>query len=150
MNYLKQIFRLITVLVITLLIASCNNKTKTNEAISNFNNTWINDIKLNNGTKWEANTETTKGVLAMQDILKTETITNVEDYQQLAKKLNTIKNNIIKECTMKGASHDNLHIWLLPLIKKIDALSNVDSVEYGKELKNTIQENINAYNNYFQ
>ncbi len=51
---------------------------------------------------------------------------------------------------MEGASHDNLHIWLLPLIAKIDALSEVKTIEDAAKIKLSIQKNINEYNTYFQ
>ena len=51
---------------------------------------------------------------------------------------------------MKGAPHDNLHVWLLPLIEKIEALSESKTVEEASKLKESIVENVNAYSNYFE
>lgn len=151
--------------IITLLIAtvfaSCKN-TEKQEEIENqkevvqkqvegvLSTQWMDDIQLNNGAKWEANIETTEGVVNMQALLKTQTTTSIEDYHQLANKLNDSKNSVIKECTMKGASHDNLHVWLLPLIAKIEALSATKKVEDASKIKLSIEENINAYSDYFE
>jgi hypothetical protein len=111
---------------------------------------WMNDIQLNNGAKWEANIETTEGVEIMQDLLKTQKIESIEDYHQLANKLNNIKNKVVKECTMKDASHDNLHIWLYPLIEKIGALSETETNAEAAKIKQSISENLNTYSEYFQ
>lgn len=114
------------------------------------NNDWIRDIKLDNGSKWDANIETTKGVNAMLKHIGESDPQTVEEYHALAYKLNDEKNTIVKECTMKGPSHDNLHVFLHPLIEKIDHLLKVTSTEKGAEIIAGIDENLNAYKNYFQ
>tara|TARA_R110000868_G_scaffold344468_1_gene605486 strand:+ start:11355 stop:11849 length:495 start_codon:yes stop_codon:yes gene_type:complete len=115
-----------------------------------YDNAWKAEIMLDNGIKWDANIETTQGVLKMQELLKTVNTGSIEDYQKLAEKLNDIKNKIVKECSMTGASHDNLHVWLLPLIKKIDGLSKEESLENASIIKQSIVENIDMYFNYFK
>ena len=151
----------ISILLIVTVFTSCKNKAK-QEDVTNSKETviehvdeanvatWMNDIQLDNGAKWEANAETTECVVKMQELLKTETTTTIEDYHQLASKLNEVKNTVVKECTMKGASHDNLHIWLMPLITKIKALSETITVEDAAKIKLSIEENVNGYNSYFQ
>jgi len=111
---------------------------------------WMDDIQLNNEAKWEANLETTEGVSKMQELLKGQTTSSIEDYHQLASKLNGVKNKVVKECTMKGASHDNLHIWLYPLIEKISALSETDNLNDASKIKQSILENLEAYSDYFK
>lgn len=115
-----------------------------------LNNDWVREIQLNNGSKWEANMETTKGVENMSNIIKASDLKTVEDYHALANKLNDEKNYVVKECTMEGASHDNLHVFLHPLIEKIDALGKVDTVEQGAEITSNIKENLGAYYDYFE
>jgi ABC-type Zn2+ transport system substrate-binding protein/surface adhesin len=112
--------------------------------------TWMDDIQLNNDTKWVANIETTEGVEKMQALLKAQKTSSIEDYHQLASTLNDIKNNLVKACTMKGASHDNLHIWLYPLIKKISALSETNNLNEATKIKQRILENLEVYSNYFK
>ncbi|MGB5420236.1 hypothetical protein [Algibacter sp.] len=114
-----------------------------------YTNAWTSDINLNDGAKWQANVETNEGVKKMQDVLKTIQTTSLEDYHELANQLNESKNYVIKNCTMKGPSHDYLHVWLLPLMAKIEALSETKTVEDASEIKNNIEENINRYNTYF-
>jgi len=113
------------------------------------NNNWINDIKLDSGNKWAANIETTNGVNAMLNKINESSLNSVDDYLALANKLNVEKNTLVKECTMTGSSHDNLHIFLHPLIEKINHLSNTTSTNEGSEITKSITENLNAYFNYF-
>ncbi len=155
----------IIIILITTVFASCKNNDK-KEEINNpqeavqevvqekvddlLSTEWMSEIQLNNGAKWEANIETTEGAGEMQELLKTQTTSSLDGYHQLASKLNDVKSKVVKECTMKGPSHDNLHIWLYPLIQKIGALSKTNNLGEASKIKQSIEENINAYGTYFQ
>lgn len=115
-----------------------------------MDNAWVNEIKLDNGNKWEANLETNEGVDKMLNLVKTSDPKTVEDYHALASKLNEEKNYVVKKCTMEGPSHDNLHVFLHPLIEKIEALGKVSSTDEGAEVTANIQENLEGYYDYFQ
>lgn len=122
----------------------------TEEPMAVWENSWINEIESDNGNKWEANPETNEGVanmLALMADAKTETL---EDYKSLGEKLNVEKNYIIKECTMEGPSHDNLHVFLHPLIDKIDALLVSESTDEAEVIMSSIQENVAKYSDYFE
>lgn|SRR5690554_1716759 len=116
-----------------------------------LDNSWINDIQLDeNGNKWNANIETTQGVNKMLGLITEVNPKTVEEYHKLASKLNEEKNIVIKKCDMVGPSHDNLHVFLHPLIDKIAALSEVSTEEKGSEITANIKENLEEYNNYFK
>jgi ABC-type Zn2+ transport system substrate-binding protein/surface adhesin len=51
---------------------------------------------------------------------------------------------------MKGPSHDNLHLWLLPLIGKINALKEAESLAKAQHIYKSIEQNVSAYDNYFE
>ncbi|MFD1163961.1 MULTISPECIES: hypothetical protein [Hwangdonia] len=121
-----------------------------NEASNVYANAWINEIQKNNGEKWQADATTNEGVQKLQNTINTQSASTLEDYHQLAKQLNDEKNFVVKNCTMKGPSHDNLHVWLHPLIEKIDALLKVETVEDASKITASIEENINAYSEYFK
>lgn len=115
-----------------------------------YANAWTHEIKLDNGRKWEANVESNDGVAKMQSIIETTETNTLEDYYKLTEELNIAKNFVIKNCTMKGESHDNLHVWLLPLIDKLNALSDAKTLEEAAKLKQSIKDNVNAYSDYFE
>lgn len=120
------------------------------EASNVYENAWTKEIVMNNGAKWQADVKTNEGVGIMQNTIKTITTKTLDDYHKLAKKLNDDKNNVVKNCTMQGAPHDNLHVWLLPLMDKIEALSETETVEDASKIKQSIEQNINGYYIYFQ
>ena len=120
------------------------------DSSSILDNSWVKEIKLDNGSKWLANNETNEGVEKMLHHIKTEATQTLDDYHNLAALLNADKNYVVKNCSMKGASHDNLHVWLLPLMAKIDALAETQSLEDAAQIKKAIEENLQAYSDYFQ
>ena len=115
-----------------------------------INNDWVNEINLDNGNKWDANLETTEGVDKMLSLIKSSEKKSVEDYHALATDLNETKNFLVKKCTMKGPSHDNLHVFLHPLIEKIEALGKVTTVGEGSAVTASIKENLDGYYEYFK
>ena len=141
---------ILTIILLALVSCKENKKKEVLETNNVYSNSWVKEIELNNGDKWLANIETNEAVLKMQNSLKTLSTNTLTEYYELAEILNIDKNYVIKKCTMKGDSHDNLHIWLLPLIAKIDALSKVKTIDEAAKIKLSIEENINAYNTYFQ
>lgn len=155
---------IIILIAASLLFTGCkdqskeSNSTKENEAELTeqhterkaFGNDWMQEIKMNNGVKWTANPETNEGVVRMQSVLTTSNPKELKDYHMVANVLNDEKNFVVKECTMKGPSHDNLHVWLHPLIEKIDALKEVKTLEEAQDIYKSIEENVNAYDYYFE
>lgn len=112
-------------------------------------NAWIKEIVLNNGIKWKANKETTDGVMLMLSYIDEGQATTSNEYRALGNRLNAVKNTVVKECTMDGASHDNLHIWLHPLIKKIAMLQKTQNKEEGALLLSDIKMHLEGYYDYF-
>ncbi len=162
---------ILTTAILSLLLVGCNdNKIKTPDAAVDtdmihdtstslheeahmgmtLDNSWINEIELDNGTKWEANEETNIGVKKMLTLIKEKDPQTVEDYHDMASELNEHKNYVVKECTMQGPSHDNLHVFLHPLIDKIAALGEVTTTQEGAELNESIRGNLEAYYTYFK
>ncbi len=111
---------------------------------------WKKDITLNDGIKWEANTATTSGIEKMKELLSTSSPATPEAYRALGDKLNEENNMLLEKCTMKGSAHNNLHIYLQPLMGRIGELQEVTSTERGKELVAEIETHLKAYYNYFR
>ena len=154
----------IVLIAAALFFTGCKDQPKENTKIKNnevehsehqtesnlVNNDWMQNIQLDNGAKWEANPETNEGVAKMKSALAQSHPKELNAYHELAETLNNDKNFVIKECTMKGASHENLHVWLLPLINKIDALKEVKTLEEAHQIYKSIEQNVNAYDTYFE
>lgn len=150
---MKQIsLTMIMVFMVFMLLISCKEKPPKTTSIDNqlLNNNWTSEIQLDNDFKWLANPENNEGVEKMRNEIALADLESVKDYKTLASKLNDHKNYIIKECTMEGPSHDNLHIFLHPLIDKIEALGKINTAQEGAQLTKSIEENLKAYSDYFK
>lgn len=101
-------------------------------------------VSLNDGQLWEANPETTAGIKALQQIISDSKPD--ESAAVLKEKLNAEFALIFKNCTMTGASHDQLHNYLLPLKWKINAIEETNKVAQKKEIADYLQE----YTLYFK
>lgn len=119
------------------------------EKVPHLNNDWVAEMVLNNGMKWEANLETTSGVATMSKLIKETKTFSIEDYRNMGNTLNEVKNNIVKECTMTGASHDNLHVFLHSLIQKIELLQKTDNTDAVVKIKQSINGHLKSYYTYF-
>ena len=115
-----------------------------------LSNDWKNEIQLDGSKKWEANEETTQGVRNMLRIMENTAVGPEMDFKALGTKLKSEINIVIKKCSMKGASHDNLHVFLMPLIEKVDALQEENDIEKNKALVASIYYNLEAYDTYFK
>lgn len=109
-----------------------------------------NTLDLNNGNLWSANVETTEGIGKMVVLMDSFSDTeSVEAYSKLSKDLNAALNTILKECTMEGEAHENLHTYLFPMFEMIAGIGSTDlntcQANYGK-----LKEQLSDYPNYFE
>ena len=91
-------------------------------------------VELNNGQKWQANPETTKGIQNMHVLIKNFTRSNdLTAYHRLQSDLQEEFTSIFQQCTMTGEAHNQLHNYLIPLNKSIKKLesSNLDTCDLG-------------------
>ena len=107
-------------------------------------------LDLNNGNLWSANIETTEGIGKMIGLVDSFSDTeSVEAYSKLSKDLNTTLNTILKECTMEGEAHDNLHTYLFPMFEMIAGIGSTD-LETCKINYNEMKQQLSEYANYFE
>ncbi len=110
------------------------------------------ELQLNNGKKWMANEETTSGVNKMiAQIAQYEEMQLPEDavnYNMLAQGINTTMDGIFAQCTMKGAAHDELHDFLVPIFEYSKTLEG-DDVSASKEALADLKAHLAEYKNYF-
>lgn len=95
--------------------------------------------QLDNGNKWVANIETTQGIQKMIQLINTNPTS-------LKENLLSEFTDVLKKCTMKGESHEQLHHYLLPLKADIEKLSEAPSKEELEAIKSYLE----TYTNYFE
>jgi len=159
------------IIAATFFLVSCDgaesSKTKpTNE--NNENNTTQEEVKadqtkaitnddngllqLNNGEKWLANPETSEGMLMMQILIKGfyDTSEDNRNYAEFTGELQYQCNYIIKNCSMKGDSHDQLHEVLHPILEEVKLAQNAASYEDADKSIQKVNELLTQYFLYFE
>jgi uncharacterized protein YlzI (FlbEa/FlbD family) len=140
------------------LFVSCGNtsneksneqtETATHEEHQHENETQT--IQLNNGEKWIVNEEMKPFVLEAENILSEYLKSNSSDYKTLAEHLKEKNSGLIKSCTMKGKSHNELHKWLLPHIELIEKLEKCANNDEANIVVAQLNASFKNYNQYFQ
>lgn len=149
---------ILTFAVGSILLYSCgnsaNDKSNNQTEISEHNEHHHDDeseaLKLSNGEKWVVNEEMKPFILEAEGILNQYIENQSQDYQTLAAQLKEKNSGLIKSCTMKGESHDELHKWLYPHIELIEALSKVETTEEANKFIVNLKASFSTYNQYFQ
>ncbi len=106
------------------------------------------NLKHNNGSKWQANAETTEGVLAMQKHVTTFLEEESNDYTTLKTQLETEFAHVFEKCTMKGESHDQLHNFLYPMKALFEDLTK--DPETAQKAVANLKQHIPVYFQYFE
>lgn len=105
-------------------------------------------LKLNDGAKWQANPETTEGVRAMQLHLEEFKSTGQSDYRVLKQQLEQEFQYIFDKCTMKGASHEQLHNFLYPMKEMFAGLEKDE--ETPRKSLILVEQHLPVYFHYFE
>lgn len=107
-------------------------------------------IQLNNGQKWSVNPEMKPFLLKGEELVKSFSGVTLTDYQTLASNLKAQDDNLIKSCTMKGESHEQLHKWLHPHLELVEQLSGAKDLDHSKDLLNQLKSSYSTFDQYFQ
>lgn len=108
-------------------------------------------LHLNDGEKWSANSETTAGIKRMLAIINNEIKDlSIVAFNTKGEDLNKEMKTIFTECTMEGKPHDQLHLFLIPLVKQFRGLKNVETEEEGVKLQEGILTHLNKYADFFE
>ncbi len=97
--------------------------------------------KLNQGAKWVMDDHTRVMFIAMKQKVDTG-----GDLQAMGAELNDDLQKLIQGCTMTGAAHDQLHVFLVPYMTSVKALSETGSKAAYSEVKQALQD----YKKYFE
>ncbi len=97
--------------------------------------------KLNQGAKWVMDEHTRSMFIGMKQKVDTG-----GDLQALGDKLNGDLQKLIHGCTMTGAAHDQLHVFLMPYMSDVKDLSETGSEAAFSKVKQALHD----YQKYFE
>lgn len=145
--------------VLILLLASCTSRTSdkqktiTDSAVVEEKSTHDaahetneQELKLNEGKKWKLDDITRTNIAAIRKILDDKA---GGDPKLLAAAVRQGTDKLVKECRMKGADHDALHLWLEGFLKD---LGDLESSTAGQPAANTgkLKADIEKFYQYFE
>lgn len=108
-------------------------------------------LELNGEQKWEANIETNEGIEKMLTIVSEEIEEGrVSYYAAMGERLNIELKTIFSSCTMKGESHEQLHVYIMPLVDLCEKLEMVETEEDALVLQKDIFKRLDLYSEYFK
>ncbi|SFN75258.1 hypothetical protein SAMN04487989_103195 [Bizionia echini] len=138
--------------VLSVLFLTCKNESRATNSASEDQKTSISDtlqLTLNNDEKWLVNAETHEGVKNMNAHIKQFNSRRSENYQELGLKLSKQTSYIIKNCTMTGNPHDQLHVVLVPMLDEISVLRESNNLISCKKAVTNLEDLIQAYFKHF-
>lgn len=106
-------------------------------------------VQLNDGEKWVVNAEMKPHIQEGEELIQNYMDEESSDYQDLAEKITEANNKLIKSCTMKGESHDQLHNWLHPHLELTKALKDEENGEEAQNLVHQLKDSYEAFHKYF-
>lgn len=154
---MKKLVLFFKIILISISIISCRNSEQkpseesiTEEELVVEEETHHSDgeLTLNNGMKWQANPETTEGVIAMMDHLEAFRNLGLGDYAQLRVHLEDEFRMIFEKCTMKGEAHNQLHNYLYPMRDYFSQLSK--GSETAEKAFLALEDYVPVYFDYFE
>jgi len=107
-------------------------------------------LKLNDGEKWLANKETHEGISNMESIIKTFKNGQEKNYRRLGEDLSKQSSYVIKNCTMKGEPHEQLHVVLVPMLDEITIFKESDIDQEASIALKRLENLIVKYYNHFE
>lgn len=110
-----------------------------------------NALSLNNGAKWHANEATTQGVAKMLEIVNNNIADNqISSLNTKGEELEQEMKIIFEKCNMTGEAHEQLHHFLLPLVKKFRTMKEASTVEEFYTMEKEVKAYIETYSDYFE
>ena len=108
------------------------------------------ELQLNGGEKWAANSEMMIFVRKMEGSVSALESAEEKDFKALGADLQENVKALVSACTMTGASHDELHKWLMPYMALVKELNNAENNEQAEEVFHKIQHSFGEFNQYFE
>lgn len=110
----------------------------------------LRELKLNNGAKWKMPSELMANVENMDRAIGAFKKSNSNEYEGLSALIENETNLLMRSCTIKSESIDELHKWLEPHLAMIKDLKSVETVEEALPIISEIDTSFDLLRVYFE
>lgn len=108
-------------------------------------------LSLNNGEKWPMDDHTRAALGKLEARLKAGPASDdVAGHHALGRDLDAEVKALIQGCTMKGAAHDQLHVWLMAFIPAVGALQEGDDLAALRTRRTALDGHLSAARAHFR
>lgn len=107
-------------------------------------------LSLNDGQKWQMDEHTRNSIHTIHTIFEQGEPVAVEDFNAIGKQTDAEINNLIAGCTMEGASHEQLHLFLGAIIPKVKGLKVAKNAAEAENLYLEIDQMLLYYDEHFE
>ena len=108
-------------------------------------------LELDDGKRWPVHEHMNETIVNMAKLLQNSPpITSTNDVQALASALQKEMGILVSSCTMSGAAHDQLHIFLTTLFPEVEKLEELQDVKELEETRIALKVLFQVYGEYFE
>ena len=108
-------------------------------------------LTLDDGRKWPVDEHTRISAEKIAKLVRdAPVIRSPDDARALGEALDEELDVLVKGCTMTGPAHDQLHVFLVALIPRVEALSTETDVDALGRIREEIGSLLEAYETHFE
>lgn len=108
-------------------------------------------LALDDGKKWQVDESTRESATRLAALVDgAQTLGTVEDARALGQALDQELDTLVKGCKMTGPAHDQLHVFLLALFPRVEALEEKTELAGLQLARTEIGELLEAYETHFE
>jgi len=108
------------------------------------------DMYLDEGKKWRVDSGMLVYLRTMEAAISSFAGTDMLAYDALSETLQRESDLLTSNCTMKGEAHDVLHVWLVPYLDLVEALSDAQTPEERSAHHVQLRDAFARFNEYFE
>lgn len=106
------------------------------------------ELSLDGDTKWPLDDHTRAVMAEIRSSIQSSELTSEADVARLHTALQGQMDRLIQGCTMDGAAHDELHVFLMAWIPLVDGLKGADPAR-GATIKQTLERYLVSFDQHF-
>ena len=109
------------------------------------------ELRLDDGKKWQVDEHTRASAARIKEMVgESGALDSLEAARALGERLDGELDVLVKGCTMTGAAHDQLHVWLVALVPRVEALKVETDVADLRSVRAEIDSLLAAYEAHFE
>lgn len=107
-------------------------------------------LVLDEGEKWQMDAHTRQAMGQLRAALSSTELATAADAQALAATLQGHLDALVQGCTMTGAAHDQLHVFLVAFMPAVKALGNAPDPATARQQQDQLVAMVAQYDQHFE